>query len=223
MRHFFNILFFSIILLSLFSCQDDESSSENSNLGACDVQLEDFALNIANRSLIYFENYTKIYFQNERGEELEFFFEGTEFRSEENNFVSADSLNYCFNVESTTSTLTASNGIELTIVSESKPYYPEIEGGYYADVLKVFYNDTNNTEIDRRLVFRKILDIKDYPAPLYETTTEIGEKVILGIEFEDVEFTEFNSPIIKLYFNDDDGILGFEDEQSMTWELRGKQ
>jgi len=207
----------------LYSCQDDESSSRNTSIDACDVQLEDFTLNIGNRSLIYFENYTKIYFQNEGREELEFIFEGPDFRSEENNFISADSLNYCFNVESTISTLTASNGIELTVVSESKPYYPEIEGGYYADVLKVFYNDTNNTEIERRLVFRKVLDIKDYPAPLYETTTLVGEKIILGMEFENVEFTEFNSPIIKLYFNDEEGILGFEDEQSTTWELKDKQ
>ena len=224
MRHILNTLFILAILCSIASCNDDNfDDTINTNSGVdCDIVLDDFTLSNINTSFSFINNFSNVTFESKELQEVIFSSGAPQLISEDLNFVSLDSLNYCFNLESSTSKLISENGIEFTIVSESRPYYPEVEENYAADVLKIFYNDTNNPDTARRLVFRKVLDLKNHPAPLYSTTILLGKKLIIDREFDNVEFTDFNDPIIKLYFNDEFGIIGFEDESSTLWKFKEK-
>ena len=213
------------MLLNISSCNDDGIS--DISLGGekenCDVLLGDFTINPASRSTDTVGEFSEIVFKNELGEEKIFTIGDTEFLNEDASFIEGDTTIYCYNIESYTTKLRTEEGIELDMVTEAKPYYPDVESKYNADVLKVFYNDTRNTKIERRLVFRKVLDLKDYPAPLYTSTATTDEMFFIDNTYTNVEVTEFNTPIIRLYYNAILGIIAFEDEQSMLWELKEKR
>ncbi len=209
-------------MFGLTSCQngDLDDDSIGRSLGDCDVTLDDFTIESSSRSKGTIEEFSAIVFINKLGIEKTYLVGNEIFLNDEATFTQGDSLEFCYNVESYSTTIRSEDGFEFDIVMESKPYFPEIAVSYAADVLKVFYNDTNNTEVSRRLVFRKVIDIKDYPAPLYETTMTVGEKFFINNEFQNVETTEFVSPIISLYYNESMGVIGYMDEESELWQLK---
>lgn len=214
-----------MLIIGLASCKDNEFGDDTTNRmrGDCDVVLDDFAIEPASRSKGSIEQFSEIVFLNALGIEKTYAVGNEIFLSDEATFTQGDSLDFCYNVESYTTTIKSEDGFEFDFVMESKPYFPELEAAYAADVLKVFYNDSNNTDVSRRLVFRKIIDIKDYPAPLYETTISVGEKFFINNEFQNVETTEFVSPIVTLYYNDNMGIVGYMDEESELWQLKERR
>jgi len=110
----------------------------------------------------------------------------------------------------------------MTFLSEPKAYFADLEYAQYADVRKVYYNNTNEPKIDRRIVFRKVLDMNTYPPPLYETTQTIESQFFIDSEFKNIELTRFNSPIITLYYNDQIGIVAFVDELDVLWQFHSK-
>ena len=221
-RNILYTLLLAFVVICLTSCQDDDLGINNLGDGQrnCDIILDDFSIAPDSRSSSVIGNVSELVFINERGEETVFAVGEPEFISEEGTFMDGDSITFCLNIESFTTNLVSNNGLEFTVIVESKPYYPEIKTMPSADVLKVFYNDAANIKNDRRLVFRKVLDIKDYPAPLYTTTSTTDEIFFIDTEFQNVEFTAFNSPIIKMYYNDNMGIVAYEDEQTVLWQLK---
>ncbi len=207
------------------ACKNDDFSDDavGGSKENCDVILEGFTIAPNSRSVNTLEEYSEIVFMNALGIELVFSIGESEYLNDEATFTRGDSTIFCYQVESFTTKIRSEVGYEFTIIKESKPYFPEVDQMYNADVLKIFYEDTRNTKIDRRLVFRKVIDIKDYPAPLYETTRNIGEKFFINKEFQNVELTEFVSPIVTLYYNDSMGILGYTDEEQELWQLKEKR
>lgn len=224
-QHTFYILFFSLIFLGITSCKDDDFGDNNIGGGkdVCDVELGNFSLAQDSRSSSAVEEFSELVFINELGEEKIFSIGETELLNDEATFTEGDSITFCYAIESFTTTLSADDGLEFDVVTESKPYYPDVESKYNADVLKVFYNNTRNMKVERRLVFRKVIDIKDYPAPLYTNTVTIDEKFFIDDAFKNVEVTQFNSPIVMLYYHDSFGVIAYEDEDAMLWQLKERR
>lgn len=227
MTHYstYYIFLISLVIISLSSCNgsgfDDDTLAKGS--GNCDVVLGEFSLGPNSRASETIEEFSELIFVNETGEEKRFSIGDSEFLNDEATFTEGDSVTFCYSIESYAIDITSEEGLEFILVMESKPYYPDVESKFNADVLKIFYNDTRNTDVDRRLVFRKVVDIKDYPAPLYSTTVSIGDKFFIDSEFQNVELTEFVSPIVKMYYNDSMGILAYEDEASTLWQLKERR
>ena len=207
------------------ACKNDDFSDDTLGGGKenCDVVLGGFTIATNSRSANITEEFSEIVFINALGIEQVFSIGESEYLNDEATFTDGDSTIFCYQVESFTTKIRSELGHEFSIVTESKPYFPEVEQMYNADVLKIFYDDIRNTKIDRRLVFRKVLNIKDYPAPLYETTQNIGEKFFINTEFQNVEVTNFVSPLVILYYNDITGILGYLDEEQELWQFKEKR
>jgi len=214
-----------LIACIIVSCKDDDGMQKidlGNSSGSCDMELEDFNLTAENNVLISYDGISEVTYYNEAGIERTYKVTSESSTITEGIFAANDSLNLCYAVESITTKLLSNDGIEYTIVVESKPYFADLQSTLAADVLKIFYNDTTNEDIDRRLIFRKILDIKNYPPPLYETTILIESQYFIDEEFKLVEYTAFNSPIVKLFFNDVVGIVAYEDEGGVLWQFSEK-
>jgi len=220
------ILFFCLFACLVFSgCKkDDEMPSEgplSNNAGVCDVEIDHFLLNDENIELAAYQSYSNVAFINSEGLEQIFEIGNSTILTDEGVFID-DDIRYCYSQQSVETTIQNDDGLQFTIIVETKPYFPDLTSSLEADVLKIFYNDTKNPSTDRRLVFRKVLDIKDYPSGLYETTVQIDSKYFIDAEFKDIEITNFNSPIITLYYSSEIGIVGYQDENEMMWQFNSK-
>ncbi len=207
------------------ACKGDDNMtpiSLNNSVGNCDIQIPAFYLNEENAQLSSYDAYNKVAFINSQGEEKSFQIGQSVKTLDEGLFEDIDSTKYCFTTESIETSLINNKGLEFTIIIETKPYFADVKSSLSADILKIFYNDTMNGATDRRLVFRKVLDLKDYPSALYQTTVDVPSKYFVDNEFKNLEITNFNSPVIRLYFNDNLGIVAYEDENKVLWQFSNK-
>ena len=149
------------------------------NSNTCDVQLGEFSIAPESRNSNSLVGITELRYINELGDIKTFSVSETSPSTDEFTFIENDTIEYCYSIESFSNSMISEDGLEFIMTMESKPYYPEISAKLSADVLKIHYNDTDNTGVERRLVFRKVIDIKEYPAPLYTTTTTVKEKFFL--------------------------------------------
>jgi len=210
----------------VFACQGSDENivdgPPRNSAGICDVKVEDFILNHGSADLLPYNLFNEVQFRNEEGEILIFSISSPIESRFEGIFQASDSLDICYATESSETKLISTDGIELTFLTEPKAYYADLMSSQHADVLKVYYNNTNDTNTDRRIVFRKVIDMHSYPPPLYQTTTVIDSHYFIDKEFKNIELTQFNTPIIKLYYNDETGIVAFIDEHGILWQFDNK-
>ena len=217
-----------IVLIALFAfaaCNGDDGGVMNGNfnsVGSCDILIDEFNLNGENKAVQAYDEYTSVTFINENGDRIEFNVGNPVTRISEGIFEDPDSTLFCFSNESIETILSSTAGLEFTVLLEAKAYFADLTANQSADVLKVFYNDVNDEMNARRIVFRKVLDIKNYPTTLYETTQVVASRTFIDREFKNVEFTNFNTPIIIVYYNDELGIIAFVDEEGVLWEFEAK-
>ncbi len=219
-------LLFFLLLGTICACNGSDDNMVDPKLsnsaGTCDIKLKDFRLSPENRIFNSYADFTSATFINASGEEMTFdigiisddYFQGI--------FEENDSLHYCYSIESVETTLTHESGIEFTLLNIPKAYFADLSDSQYAEVLKLYYNNTNDEAFGRRIVFRKVLDMKDYPPPLYETTVSISSRDFINREFKNIEITNFNSPVVIVYYNDELGIVAFVDEDKTMWQLDSK-
>lgn len=224
-RIFSILLYLTLTVYVTSSCNNEDDIgpfSLGNTKGTCDVEAKVFDLNSENLNLHFYDGFTQITFTNEAGLEKKFDINDQALITEDGLFTSNDTLVYCYEIESKSTQLSSDDGLEFTILTESKPYFADFISLQSADVRKIFYEDTSNEKVDRRMVFRKVLDFKDYPPPLYETTVSISSQFFIDREFRDVEITNFNTPIVVLYYNDELGILAYRDENNTLWQFTSK-
>jgi len=219
----------TILLLAaclIFSCKGGDDNivdpRPQNSAGVCDLKIEDFVLSNEDTNLLAYDTFDKVTFKNEEGETLVFSVNDPVESIFEGIFGANDSLDICYATEYSETKLTSSEGIEITFLTEPKAYFADLESALFADVMKVYYNNINDMGNDRRIVFRKVIDLNSYPPPLYETTTTIGSQYFIDKEFKNIEYTKFNSPIIELYFNDMIGVVAFIDELGVLWQFQSK-
>jgi len=214
-----------MIACIVVSCKGDDSVIPiklGNNAGNCDKVLDDYTLDAESKINSAYHTSSVVTYFNEAGAEKSYSINNERPQIEDFVFTENDTIKYCYRIESVTTKLLSDDGLEYTLVSESKPYFANLQSMQEANVLKVFYEDTKNDTINRRLVFRKILHINTYPPPLYETTTLLDSQYFIDMEFKSVEFTKFNSPIIKVFYNDKIGVVAYEDEAGILWQFKEK-
>jgi hypothetical protein len=206
------LIFISSLVIACDGGDDNIVDNRPSNsAGFCDVKLKDFSLDNSNTTLRAYDMLNQVSFINEDGQTLVFTI-GPSIKSRfEGIFEVNDTFNICYAKESIETKLTTTDGIEITFQAEPKAYFAELEDALYADVAN-----------ERRIVFRKVLNMNSYPPPLYQTTQNIGSQFFIDREFENIELTRFNTPIIVLYYNTEIGIVAFIDESGVLWQFDSK-
>jgi hypothetical protein len=220
----YSLLIFILSLVIACDGGDDNivDNRPSNSAGFCDVKLKDFSLDNSNTTLRAYDMLNQVSFINEDGQTLVFTI-GPSIKSRfEGIFEVNDTFNICYAKESIETKLKTTDGIEITFQAEPKAYFAELEDALYADVMKIYYNDTNDVANERRIVFRKVLNMNSYPPPLYQTTQNIGSQFFIDREFENIELTQFNTPIIVLYYNTEIGIVAFIDESGVLWQFDSK-
>ena len=214
----------------MHSCKGDDdfingNTYENS-LGTCDVELGDFNLLESSLNSAPYNEKSSVYFENKLGEQKEFIiseksnlnFDGLFF--DYNVMSDGDTVAYCYTVQRKSFLITNEElNLEFEINIEARPYFADIEQMQSADVINIFYTDQNAEPARYVMIFRKTLDQRTYPVPLYTNNSIFETMDILGKSFKTVEVTNYNSPSLVLYYNPEVGIVSFENTALGAWRF----
>lgn len=229
-----NIKYFLIFIfttgLILHSCKGDddfvtEDAYENS-LGTCDEDLGDFNMLPESLNITPYQDKSKIIFENATGEKKEFnILEKNPLNIDGlfldyNVFMDGDTVGYCFTTQRKQFIISNLElDIQFEINIETRPYYASLEDKLMADVINIFYTDKTVSPERYVLIFRKNIDKRNYPVDLYTNNTVLENKEFLSQSFNAVEFTNYNSPNLHLYFNQTEGIVAFENAHFGLWRF----
>ncbi len=218
------VLLVAVCMVLACNNSDDTvvDSRPKNSAGFCDLKIDDFVLGNQSTNLSAYDSFSEVIFKNQEGSTMIFTVGASVESRFEGIFEVNDTLNICYSTESVETKLTSPGGIEITFLTEPKAYFADLQDALYADVIKIYYNNKKDESIDRRIVFRKVLEMNSYPPPLYETTTTIGSQFFIDKEFKNIELTQFNTPIIQLYYHDTIGVVAFVDEQGVLWQFETK-
>lgn len=229
-----HILFLFFALLLLHACKGDddfisENPSENS-LGSCDMNLGDFNLLDDSFSASTYNGKNTVVFENEHGEIAEFVVSEKNILNQDGLFydynvmTDGDTLAYCYTEQRKQFILTCESlDLEFEVNIEVKPYFADLQKMQVADVLNIFYTDNTVEPARFVLIFRKTLDIRSYPVPLYTNNSVFETLDFLGTNFNAVEKTNYNSPSLTLHFNETEGIIAFENNTLGLWVFSHKK
>jgi len=212
---------FVLVTLLLFSCGKEPILPDVVD-ETCDVNLGTFQLLKNSLEVLPYAGKQEVQFVNGVGVEATFTIRGgTVFNTDEKIIVESDlengeSIEYCFQTEKSNFVLVSN---ELQVIFEisitTLPYESALSAGFVGDVLEIFYApDSSPNEATK--VFTKTIDQRTFPQPL--TSDLVMDTMNLGgVEFYNVEFMSIPGAHTPLFFNDETGIISFQDESGTFW------
>ncbi len=230
-KHTFVYLFWLCSLFVLISCKDDEMvvlpSGPFNSLGVCDEDVGAFNLLDSSLSFLpYQSGNSEVVFQNEAGERESFSIVEKTSRNIDGIFYDysvyedGDTISYCYTIQRKQYIISCDDlDLEFEINIEVRPYYPELKEALLADIVNIFYTNKQTSPALYTMIFRKNIDSRNYPSQLYANNIMKADRTFLNADFKNVEYTAFNNPSLKLFFNKKEGIVAFENDLFGLWRF----
>ncbi len=100
---------------------------------------------------------------------------------------------------------------------QARPYYPDPESGYVADVTDVSLQYPDEP-LRSSQIFTQVTNQRTWPTMSGSTDT-LAEYWCHGLKYENVLHGSFSNPLSDVYFNYQYGIVSFTDHDGQKWAL----
>lgn len=214
----------AILLVSLFSCEKETPIPPNNGTAGNPIDIGTYSLQEESLAKLPYLNKTQVTFIDSLGNKAVFDI------IEQDLFESTGGVLFKYDVieEGDTVRYAYSNQIKrfrinndslnlnFDLALEARPYYPDPEQNYIADVLTIFCKDPNNSLIGTQVFYHET-DSRTWPTSW--NATAIPEIDFLGRAFLDVYYNDYIDAKSALYFNYEEGIVSFTDIDGRLWRL----
>ena len=220
----FDLKYFGIGLLVMFclSCNDEPLPDPIEE--TCDFEMGPFKLLEKTLEILPYAGKHEMQFSNESGFETKFTVRGGRVLEVdekiiiENDIAGGDPIEYCFLTQKSEFIL---EGNELGVIFEisltTRPFESALTAGFLGDVLDIYYAPNNNPN-EATKVFTKTINQRTFPQPLTSDFV-LDTMNIWGVDFYNLEFMNLPGAHTSLLYNDEIGVVGFQDENAIFWRV----